>query len=70
MNDLNLQVYPIGTVYKTCGKYPVLCTVTDFLTTKNLAGDVVKTRYVATHKLGHQLVIDGDVTATAIARGI
>lgn len=64
------QRFPVGTQYMTRGKHPMFCTVVDFLTTKNLAGDVLKTCYVATHQFCGQTVTDYDVCDTTIARGI
>lgn len=62
--------YPIGTLFKTRGKAPRLCTVVDIYKTYNLAGELVKTRYVATHEFCGQLVNDYDVVATTIAMGL
>lgn len=62
--------YPIGTKFKTGGKAPRLCTVTDILKTYNSAGELVKTRYVAVHEFCGQQVADADVCAVTIARGL
>lgn len=62
--------YPLGTTFKTRGKAPKLCTVVDVLKTYNLAGDLVKVRYVATHEFMGQTVTDSDVPATTIAMGL
>ena len=62
--------YPIGTQFKTRGKAPRLCTVTDILKTYNSAGELVKTRYVAQHDFMGQKVNDYDVVATTIAMGL
>lgn len=62
--------YPIGTKFKTRGKAPRVCTVVDYHTTTNLAGEVVKERYVATHEFMGQIVTDYDVCAVTIARGL
>lgn len=62
--------YPIGTKFKTGGKRPRLCTVTDILKTYNSADELVRTRYVATHEFCGQQVADSDVNAVTIARGI
>ena len=59
-----------GTTFMTRGKHPRTCTVTDVLTTYNLAGAVVKLRYVAVHDFCGQPVIDVDVVDTTIARGL
>jgi len=61
--------FAIGTVYRTGGKHPIECTVTDILRTYNSKGELVKIRYVATHQFCGQLVTDVDVVETTIARG-
>ena len=62
--------YPIGTKYKTRGKAPRLCEVVDILKTYNSKGELVKTRYVATHSFMGQTVTDYDVIKTTIAMGL
>lgn len=62
------QRFPLGTKFTTRGKQARVCTVTDFLTTTNLAGEVVSVRYVATHEFCGQTVIDHDVAEATIAR--
>lgn len=62
-------MYRIGTKYKPVGKNYV-CTVTDILTTTNLAGEVVAVRYVAEHEFCGQVIIERDVLPTTIARGL
>mgnify|MGYP001167322660 CR=1 FL=1 len=64
-----VKLWPIGTQYKTRGKAPKLCTVTDILKTYNNAGELVKIRYVAQHEFCGQVVTDYYVVATTIARG-
>lgn len=61
--------FAVGTVFTPLRKQAELCTVTDILTTRNLAGDIVKIRYVATHLFYGQVVTDSDVIETTIARG-
>jgi len=39
-------------------------------TTRNLAGEVVQVRYVATHQFLGQTVTNRDVCASTIARGL
>lgn len=70
MQPVSAPAYAIGTQFKSAGKHPRLCTVTDVLSTYNAAGELVRVRYVATHPgpLG-QLVTDYDVCAVTIARG-
>jgi len=63
--------YPIGTQFIKQGrKHAKVETVVDMLTTKNLAGEVVKVRYVSEHDLMGQPVKDYDVCAVTIARGL
>lgn len=63
--------YGIGTVFTPVGrKTKNVCTVTDILTTRNTAGEVVKIRYVATHDFCGQTVTDHDVLEVTIARGL
>jgi len=62
--------YPVGTQYMTRGKHPRLCTVVDYHTTTNLAGEVVKERYVSTHEFCGQTVTDYDIVPVTIARGL
>lgn len=61
--------FPIGTKYKTRGKFPRLCTVTDILTTYNSKGEFVKLRYVATHEFLGATITESDVVETTIAMG-
>ena len=58
-----------GTQFLSRAKHPNICTVTDVLRTYNLAGEEVKTRYVATHETMGQVLTDNDVTETRIAMG-
>ena len=62
--------FPVGTQYISHGKWPRLCTVIDVHTTRNAAGDIVKIRYVATHKVWEQVITDSDVTHTSVKMGI
>jgi hypothetical protein len=61
--------FPIGTQFKTRGKKPRLCTVTDILKTFNSAGEQVSLCYVAEHEFMGQILTDNAVTETAIAMG-
>lgn len=63
------QRFPIGQQFKTQGRNPRLCTVTDVLRTYNSAGEMVRLRYVATHEFMGQTLRDSDVVETTIARG-
>lgn len=65
-----MNYYPIGTKFTPIGKHATECTVTDMLTTRNLAGEIVAIRYVATHIFMGQTVTDRNVIPTTIARGI
>lgn len=65
-----MQTYPIGTEFVTRGKHPLLCEVVDFHVTRNLAGEIVRERYVATHQFCGQTVTDYEVVAVTIARGL
>lgn len=66
----NGQRWPLGTVFTPAGrKHPRPCTVIDYLVTRNLAGEVVATRYVARHTFCGQEVINSDVLDVTIARG-
>lgn len=60
--------YAIGQRFKSHGKHPQICTVTDILRTYNAAGDLVRIRYVAQHQFMGQTVTDHDVCETTIAR--
>jgi len=63
--------YPIGYQFIRMGgarRKRQVETITDVLTTTNLAGDVVKTRYVATHEFCGQTITDCDVIPTTIDR--
>lgn len=62
--------FNIGTQFKTRGKHPRLCTVTDILKTYNSAEELVSIRYVATHEFMGQTVTDRDVVETTIAMGL
>jgi hypothetical protein len=62
--------HTIGTMYKSRGKSPRVCTVTDILTTYNSKGELVKTRYVSTHEFMGQTVTEYDVPASAISMGL
>ena len=60
----------IGTKYSTRGKAPRECEVVDIWKTYNSKGELVKTRYVATHKFMGQVVTDYDVVKTTIQMGM
>lgn len=61
--------YPVGTTFLPRGKGRHTCTVTDFHTTRNLAGEIVRERYVATHQFLGQTITETDIAEATIARG-
>ena len=62
--------FSIGQQFKTRGKHPRLCTITDILRTYNSVGDLVKVRYVAEHEFMGQVIADTDVCETTVAMGL
>lgn len=62
--------YKIGTKYRTRGKRKDVCTIVDMLTTYNLAGEVVNSRYVSIHEFLGQTVFNRDVAESTIAMGL
>jgi hypothetical protein len=62
--------YPIGTRFMSGGKHARECVVVDILKTYNSKNELVKTRYMATHKFLGQTVTDHDVCNVTIARGL
>ena len=66
---MTTQRFPVGTRFKSRGKCPRDCVVTDYLVTRNLAGEIVAARYVATHEFCGQTVTDYDVSDTEVAMG-
>ena len=60
--------YQIGTKYTD--RKGQECEVVDILTTTNLAGEVVKVRYVTAHKFMGQTVKDHDVLEITIAKAL
>lgn len=65
-----MQRFPVGTVYRTRAKHVQTCAVTDYLTTRNLADEVVRAAYVSTHVFLGQPIAEIDVSETTIARGL
>ena len=70
MNPPTDACFPQGTVYMTRGKSPRRCTVIDIWRTYDLAGRLVRVRYVAGHEFMGQTVINHDVTETTIKMGL
>ena len=70
LSQIRSARFAIGTMFETRHKRPKLCTVVDILTTYNNAGELVSIRYVATHEVLGQTVIDRDVVETTIAMGL
>ena len=63
--------HAIGTKFiRNMSKRKDIETVVDILTTTNLSGDVVKIRYICSHDFLGQQVLDYDVNAVTIARGL
>lgn len=63
--------FKIGTKFCPVGKkYKSVYTVVDIHTTRNVKGEIVKVRYVAEYEFCGQMVIDRDIVATTIARGL
>lgn len=62
--------YQIGQQFKTRGKFPRLCTVTDILKTYNSKDELVKILYVATHEFMGQTITNYEVCETTIAMGL
>ena len=61
--------YPIGTKYsRTVAKgVKRTCTVIDYHVTRNLAGEIVKERYVTVNDIG---TIDYDASSTEVSKGL
>ena len=67
-HTVNEPKYPIGTTFIGRGKAKSLNKVIDILKTYNVAGDLVRVRYVAIHEFCGQSVVDRDVCETTISR--
>jgi len=61
--------FKIGTMYKTRGASPRICTVIDILKTYNSKNELIQIRYVSTHEFLGQKVANYDVPETTIAMG-
>lgn len=61
--------YPIGTTYTKNNMRRDVCTVIDYHTTTNLAGEVVCQRYVTVHSFLGQAVTDIGIMEISINRG-
>ena len=70
LTENETSLYPVGTKYTPKRKHSQECTIVDIHKTYNLAGELVKLRYVATHEFCGQTVMDTDVISTTIARAI
>lgn len=64
------HAFAIGTRFKTGGKQPRICVVTEHMTVTNSRNEIVRTFYQATHEFCGQQVLDADVCEVTIARGI
>ena len=60
--------FKIGQKFKTLGKHPRICTITDIHRTYNSANELVNLRYVATHSFMGQTLTEA-VVETTVARG-
>ena len=60
--------FPVGTVYEHYYIKGRVCTVSDYLETRNGSGDLVGFSIVVTHETMGQTVTDYDVTNTEISR--
>ena len=58
-----------GTRFKTRGKHPKECEVIDIHTTRNIAGDIVKTEYHCQHDFLGQKITHNECAVT-ILRGL
>ena len=65
-----LHRFPVGTTYKPLGRHTKGCTGVDVHVTRNLAGELVRVRYVSTHEFMGQVVRAVDVSDSTIARGL
>ena len=61
--------FPIGTKFATRGRHPRTCTVVDIWRTFNVAGELVRIGYVATHEFMGRTVLERDIPETTIAMG-
>ena len=62
--------FPIGTQFIPLGKNTSLHTVIDYYITRNLAGEIVNTKYVSRHTFLGQEIKNYDIAETTIARGL
>lgn len=65
--------FPVGTKFATRSRdagVHILHTVTNFHTTRNLAGEIVRARYVATHQFMGQDVEVTDIPQLTVAIGV
>lgn len=61
--------FPVGTEFKTRGKGARVCKVVDYLVTRNLKGEIVRTEYVEEHQFLGQ-TIRSNVCETTVAIGV
>ena len=69
LHNMKTQRYPVGTTFTPRGKHATIYTVTDYHTTTNLRGEVVRARYVTEHTFLGQRIRSTDIVETTIARG-
>lgn len=61
--------FDVGTRFKTRGKKPRHCTIVDIYRTYNVAGELVRLEYVATHTFAGQSISER-VSETTVAMGL
>ncbi len=64
------QKHAIGTQYLPKAKHPRVCTITDFFTVTNKAGEVVKTYYESEHEFMGQIVKNREVCNATVDMGV
>lgn len=69
MSRIPTNTYPIGTKFTPMSKHPKEHTVVDYHTTTNMAGDVIKFMYIATHDFLGQSIKSEHVHVT-LQRGL
>lgn len=60
--------FPVGTVYEHYYLKGRICTISDYLETRNTKGELVGFSIVATHETLGQSITDYDVSPTEVSR--
>lgn len=60
--------FKVGDKFYHSFKFKIVATIVDIHKTYNLANELVKVRYVATHPFNGQTITDYDVIDTTVAR--